>query len=306
MRLIERHARPSAAVVSVTRQFDFSPLSAAVNPADGQLYVTGFKIYGSGAKRVSGLARVRYTGRPSGLPREVVPATAGVLLRFDVELAPEKALDLANYAVERWNYRRTAAYGSPHYKLDGTKGQDRLEPASIYLSRDRRAVFLGLPAMRTGVMQMQLAWKLSLRDGTAFENLAHFTPFALAKFDPVAEGFEPLTVDLTPRRQPATAPARLPPTRQEGERLALAVGCAACHTITGAAQLGPSWLGLFGSKRTLANGTTVVADEAYLRESITEPAAKVVPGFEAPMPSYGGILDESQVESLVLYIKGLP
>ena len=102
------------------------------------------------------------------------------------------------------------------------------------------------------------------------------------------------------------APARVPPTREEGERLAQAIGCAACHTITGVAQLGPSWLGLFGTRRTLANGTTVVADEAYLRKSIMEPAAKVVPGFEAPMPSYGGILDESQVESLVLYIKGLP
>lgn len=66
------------------------------------------------------------------------------------------------------------------------------------LSGDLEAVFLGLHDMRTGVMQMQLAWKLSLRDGTAFENLAHFTPFALAKFDPVAEGLDPLTMDLTP------------------------------------------------------------------------------------------------------------
>jgi hypothetical protein len=52
----------------------------------------------------------------------------------------------------------------------------------------------------------------------------------------------------------------------------------------------------------------VKADEKYLHESITAPGAKVVKGFEkfdTGMPIYAGILNESQIQSLILYIKGL-
>ena len=52
----------------------------------------------------------------------------------------------------------------------------------------------------------------------------------------------------------------------------------------------------------------VIADEAYLRESILEPAAKIVSGYErgeVSMPSYAGVLTDSQLDSLVLFIKSL-
>src|SRR5204863_9595532 len=84
-----RAARPQAAVVSLTRGLEFAPLNGAVNPMDGQLYVTGFQIWGTVAKEISGLARVRYTGAPSTLPREIVPMDEGVLIRFDVALEPK-------------------------------------------------------------------------------------------------------------------------------------------------------------------------------------------------------------------------
>ena len=75
-------------MVSVTRAFDFPPLNGSVNPADGQLYLAGFQILGWGttATRLAGLGRVRYTGAEFTGPREVVPMTAGILLRFDVAL----------------------------------------------------------------------------------------------------------------------------------------------------------------------------------------------------------------------------
>jgi mono/diheme cytochrome c family protein len=217
---------------------------------------------------------------------------------------PEAATEIANYGVERWNYRRTAAYGSPHYKLDGSKGQDRMHPSSVYLSKDRKCVFLGLPDMRSDVMQMQVGWRLAMADGTRFENRAHLTPFVLGAFVPAVEGFDDVTVDLTPRR-PADTAAKVVASPAEGERLYQAIGCMACHTTNGAAQLGPTWRGLFGSRRRFTDESSATADEAYLRESILEPAVRVVPGFEAPMPSYAGILDDTQIESLVMYIKTL-
>src|SRR2546428_13250968 len=134
--LNHRAARPQAAVVSVTRDLEFAPLNGVVNPVDGQLYVTGFQIWGTVAKEISGLARVRYTGAPSTLPREIVPMDEGVLIRFDVALEPKRAVDPANYSAERWNYLRTAEYCSPHFKPDGSKGQEAMTPASAYLSKD--------------------------------------------------------------------------------------------------------------------------------------------------------------------------
>ena len=52
----------------------------------------------------------------------------------------------------------------------------------------------------------------------------------------------------------------------------------------------------------------VTADEAYLRESILEPTAKIVPGFaksDAGMPSYAGVLTDPQINALILFIKSL-
>ena len=52
----------------------------------------------------------------------------------------------------------------------------------------------------------------------------------------------------------------------------------------------------------------VLADEAYIRESILNPTAKTAAGFEKgeyAMPSYAGVLNPSQIEALVLYIKSL-
>src|SRR5262245_56634887 len=115
--LNQRASRLQAAVASVTRDLEFSPLAGAVDPIDGQLYFTGFQIFGTTAKQLSGLARLRYTGAPSTLPSEIVPMDQGVLLRFDVALDEEKAAEAGNFSAERWKYRRTAEYGSPHFKL---------------------------------------------------------------------------------------------------------------------------------------------------------------------------------------------
>ena len=148
--LNERSATPQAAVVSVTRAFDFPPLNGSVNPADGQLYLAGFQILGWGttATRLAGLGRVRYTGAPSTLPREIVPMDTGLLLRFDVPLDPVKAGDPDNYSLTSWHYKRTYQYGSPQFKADGTPGIDRLAPSRAYLSKDRRSVFVGVPGMK--------------------------------------------------------------------------------------------------------------------------------------------------------------
>jgi glucose/arabinose dehydrogenase/mono/diheme cytochrome c family protein len=306
----ERGARPQAALVSVTRAFDYPTLNGSVNPADGQLYLTGFQIFGWGttATRLTGLGRVRYTGAVSTLPREVAAMDTGVLLRFDVALDPEKAGNADNYSLTSWHYKRTYQYGSPQFKADGTPGIDRHPPSHAYLSEDGRSVFIAVPGM-TRVMQMRLGWSLATKDGLPFEQSAYFTPYELTAFDPVAEGFGALTVDLSPR---AAAEEQSPPVSvAEGRRLYQLYGCIACHSIenTSFSRLGPTWKGLYGAPRTYAKGVlTTTADDAYLRESILAPAARVVTGYErgdAGMPSYAGVLTEPQIESILLFIKSL-
>jgi cytochrome c551/c552 len=307
--VLENHrvSKPQAAIVSLARDFEFAPLTGAVNPADGQLYIAGFQIWGTTAKQVSGLARLRYTGAPSTLPREVVPMDKGILLRFDVALDPKKAVDPANFSVERWNYQRTFNYGSPHFKLDSSKGQDAMTPSSAYVSKDGKSVFIGIPDMKP-VMQMRLGWALTTQSGAAVGQNAYFTPYELSRFNPAAEGFEPLTVDLTPRT--ANLAAETPITVEEGKRLSELMGCAACHSVDGSTlgKVGPSWKGLFRSEVAFADGSKTLANEDYLRQSIREPAVKIVSGFDksdAGMPSYEGVISDPQIEALILYIKTL-
>ena len=170
---------------------------------------------GTTAKRVSGLMRVRYTGAPSLLPNEVVPMDKGVLLRFDVALDPNKAVDLASYTLESWHYKRTYKYGSPHLKADETPGQDWITPSSVYLSKNGKAVFIGVPNMKP-VMQMRVGWALAAADGSKVQENAFFTPYEFAKFDPKTEGFGDITVDLTPRTAVAQAPLLPAPRKGSG------------------------------------------------------------------------------------------
>ncbi len=305
--LSNRGGKPQAAVMSLTHELEFPLLNGAVNPADGQLYLAGFRGWGTVAPRLAGLARLRYTGGPSLFPSEVVAMDQGVLLRFDTALDAKRATDLANFSLERWNYKRTWKYGSPHLKLDGTPGQEWMQPSSVYLSKDAKSVFLGVPAMQP-VMQMRVGWSLISREGAVSENNAYFTPRELAKFDPVAEGFEKISVDLTPKA--AVAQASGPVSVEEGRRVYQMFGCMACHSTDGSmlGKVGPSWKGLFGSMRKFSDGTSAVADEAYVRESIIEPSAKIVRGFEkseSGMPIYGGVLTDSQIASVIEFIKTL-
>ncbi len=92
----------------------------------------------------------------------------------------------------------------------------------------------------------------------------------------------------------------------DGEALANAQGCTACHSIDGSTLTGPSWAGLAGSVRTLADGTDVVADAAYLRQSILEPRAQIVDGYPAAvMPQYRDTLSIGEVNQIVTYIQSL-
>lgn len=88
----------------------------------------------------------------------------------------------------------------------------------------------------------------------------------------------------------------------EGERLFTKMGCITCHNPQSAGR-GPSLEGVYGSKVRLEGGGEVTADDAYLRESIVDPRARQVQGYEALMPTYRGLIGEEGLMHLIEYIK---
>jgi cytochrome c oxidase subunit 2 len=90
----------------------------------------------------------------------------------------------------------------------------------------------------------------------------------------------------------------------QGAALFRSLGCSGCHT-PGSTVHAPDLHGLYGRSVHLADGRTVTADEAYLRDSILLPDKDVVAGFAPIMPSFSGTVSESQVIQLVAYLKSL-
>ena len=95
------------------------------------------------------------------------------------------------------------------------------------------------------------------------------------------------------------------PLEEHGEQLYKSKSCYTCHSVDGTSNVGPTFKGAFGHEVTLSDGSKVTVDENYVRESILDPQAKVVMGFQPVMPTYQGKLKAREVDALIAYIKSL-
>ena len=109
--------------------------------------------------------------------------------------------------------------------------------------------------------------------------------------------------DEPPEAEPSTSAATGAATdlSARGQQLAQSHGCLACHSLDGKPGVGPSWLGLYGKRETLGDGTQVTVDEAYLVQAIREPNAALAKGFAPIMPSFA--LADDEVDALIALIK---
>jgi len=106
---------------------------------------------------------------------------------------------------------------------------------------------------------------------------------------------QPTFAELAANKTSAT----INPLAAKGQRIAQEKGCFGCHSIDGNPGAGPSWKGLYGKTETLGDGTTVTVDEAYLKESIVNPKAKIVKGFGNIMPAYE--FSDEEMKALIAY-----
>jgi len=88
-----------------------------------------------------------------------------------------------------------------------------------------------------------------------------------------------------------------------GARLYVAYGCGGCHDAK--SGIAPSLAGLYGSAVRLAGGSTVVADDTWLRGKILNPDSDPVAGYRQVMPSFHGVLKEDDLTHIVAYIRSL-
>ena len=89
-----------------------------------------------------------------------------------------------------------------------------------------------------------------------------------------------------------------------GAKLFQDLACATCHLDNGQGR-GPVLKGVYGKPVQLQTGQTVTVDDAYIRESILNPQAKVVAGFQPIMPTFQGLVTEEQLLQLIAYVKSL-
>ncbi len=290
-----------AAVMAVDAAFETPLLKGAINPIDGLAYFVGFQIWGSSAKRLEGVCRLKPKQIDFRDPILAMAFDEGILLAFPEEANRE-------YSVSSWEYLRSEEYGSGQYKASGDPGTDKWDIHKAITSRDGKAVFLAIKGLRS---TMQLEVKIETEDHA---DSIYFTLNNLDPFDSEAYDFDTIDFASIFRSEPLIAnqsESERIVSIERGQELYTQIGCAGCHSVDGSTEgrAGPTFKGLYQKKRPIVGGYSVYADDEYLRESLISPNSRILKGYadlEVAMPSYAGILSDADIESLILFIKEEP
>jgi cytochrome c oxidase subunit 2 len=100
-------------------------------------------------------------------------------------------------------------------------------------------------------------------------------------------------------KQPGFTPVKA------GGQIIKAMGCTNCHSVDGTANTGPSFKDVFGKQELLSDGSTVLVDENYVRDSILYPQKTIVKGFGPVMPSFLGRLKDHEIDWIIWYLKSI-
>lgn len=146
------------------------------HPADGQLYLCGMFAWAGSATHPGGLYRIHYNEQPTGLPLELHAYTWGIELKFAEELDPDSIGNLKNYAVQAWDLKRTARYGSEHYN------QRSWSVASAKLLPDKKTLRLEIPDIAP-TWGMEILYQVKAATGREIRGKIHNTIHNLNKSD---------------------------------------------------------------------------------------------------------------------------
>ena len=168
-------------------EFPTGVMRGRFHPDDGQLYVCGLFGWSSRKTKPGGFYRIRYTGKPLYLPKELHATRQGMVITFTDPLDPKTATDPDLYAVGRWNYVAARRYGSPDFKVSNPQeeGRDEVRVTGVTLSPDSKTVLLHIPDMQPS-MQMEIKYNIKAADGTPMSQWIENTIHVVGENEPLA------------------------------------------------------------------------------------------------------------------------
>ncbi|MBI5801742.1 MAG: hypothetical protein HZA92_13595 [Verrucomicrobia bacterium] len=168
--------------------FESGIMRGRFNARDGQLYVTGLRVWQSSGAKTGAFHRVRYTGKPVAMPKELHVKPTGIEITFTSALDAKTAADDGNWAIDQWNYKWKSDYGSKMYsasepdkiigenKIANSKfGGEDLNVKSAKLLADKKTVFLEVEGGVKPVMQMRIRMNINAADGTPINQTIYNT-----------------------------------------------------------------------------------------------------------------------------------
>jgi len=222
------------AAVQLPGDFDAGAHRGRFHPRDGQLYVTGMGGWGTYTWADGSFQRVRYTGDPVQLPIAYHVHQNGIMLKFTRSLNKRIATDVKQQFAQVWNYRYSAAYGSPEYSTHhpGVAGHDPLKIASAHVLADGRSLFLELPDLQP-VNQLHLYLQVDTGDAPEIFATVNKLDKPFTEFPGYQSGNKqiaahPLLVDVAllanrpPNPHSKSIPKARPLTIQSGSNLTFA------------------------------------------------------------------------------------
>jgi len=175
-------------VVRFPLNFESGIMRARFSPRDGQLYATGLRVWQSSGAKTGAFHRVRYTGKPVAMPKELHVQPSGIEITFTSALDAKSAADDGNWAIDQWNYKWTANYGSQMYsvaepdkaignnKIANSKfGGEDLVVKKATVRPDGKTVFLEVEGGVKPVMQMRIRMNINAADGTPINQTIYNT-----------------------------------------------------------------------------------------------------------------------------------
>ena len=91
----------------------------------------------------------------------------------------------------------------------------------------------------------------------------------------------------------------------KGQDIFNRMACNACHSVDGSLKLGPTIKSQYGKNILHTDGSIVIIDDKYIRESLIDPLKYIAEGYTPIMPSYKPVLSDEDIENLIAYIKAL-
>jgi hypothetical protein len=167
-----------AAIIKLPFDFRTGIMRGAVNPADGQLYVTGLQGWNGGGRPGlldGGVQRLRYTGRSHRMVSDCRVEHDGLRIDFNFPIDPESASEADAFEVEHWNYRWRRDYGSDQYSpLTAEPGVATMNVVGVSLEQQGRSVKLLVPDLRP-VNQVHVRLRVRGIDGDPFAEEIYWT-----------------------------------------------------------------------------------------------------------------------------------